>query len=94
MNMTGIKVLSVGSLMAVADATQSLPFEAWEKLGLVGISLLAVFALWNDAKKQRELDRQDRDAREKRDKEMIETVTKALQHNSDVIAKCDRGRAA
>jgi hypothetical protein len=87
--MTGIKVLGAGAFMAVADATTSLPMGSWEKLGVVGIALLAVIALWNDSKKQREIDREERMAREERDKKMIETVTTALSHNSDVISRCE-----
>ena len=76
MDMTGIKVLSVAPLMAVAD----LPVSSYDKIGIVAILLLGIIAIWRDSGK-----RQDKL------ENIIESNTAALTEVRDVMKDCRKG---
>jgi hypothetical protein len=74
--MTGIKVLSVAPLMAVAE----LPISNYDKLGIVAVLLLGIIAIWRDSGK-----RQDKL------ESIIDKNTAALTEVRDVMRECRKG---
>lgn len=61
---------------AIAEAT-TLPLAGWEKYGTIGILIVAVGAMWMDAK-----------ARQSKLENIIQENTKALTETADAIRKC------
>ena len=71
--MSGIKVLSLAPIAAAMELP-NIASGGWEKIGIVGLLILAVVAIWRDSGKRQ-------DKLEK----IIERNTEAMTHNADTL---------
>ena len=82
-SVSAVRVLSgVGGIMAV-DTVSSAPVEIYEKLGIIGLLVIAVYVLWlADQRRQSKLEK------------IIEENTKAMTEVRDVLRFCQQKNSA
>ena len=77
MDITAIKVLSGVAGVQAVEAINSIPIDAYEKLGIIGLLILAVYVLWvADQKRQTKLEN------------IIAENTRTMTEVRDVLHRC------
>ena len=83
--MTGAKIGVAASMMATMGVAWTEDWAAIEKLGLVGLCLIAVAVLYRSGEKMRLQHEAAQEKREDMLREVIATMTAATQRSSDAI---------
>ena len=72
-----IPLLGMSAALAVVDASSALPFDGYERIGITGVLIVAVVALWKDSRTQ-----------QAKFEGALEKMTATLTQVHDVMSKC------
>ncbi len=79
MDLTAVKILSGVAGVQAIEAVSSVPIDVYEKFGIIGLLIFAVYALWlADQKRQTKLEN------------IIKENTRALTEVRDILRMCAR----